>query len=93
MFRSLEHYKEANGGSIEILKMPRAAAADDVGAGIPKVGGSIGMPESLPAGDGDGSPEADGGSIEMTGDGSPEANGGSIQMTEIPPAGGGDGSP
>ncbi len=51
------------------------------------------MPELLSAGDGNGSPKADGGSIEMRGNGSPKANGGSIETPEIPPAEGGDGSP
>ncbi len=49
MFRSLEHYKEANGGSIEILEMPRAAAADDVGEGIPKLEPKIPALSKIPA--------------------------------------------
>jgi hypothetical protein len=83
MLRSLEHYKEANGGSIEIPEMPPAAGDD--GDGIPEAnGGMFEMPELPSAGDGEGSPEAklDIPDIPSAGDG---------ESPEIPSAGDGTG--
>ena len=83
MLRSLEHYKEANGGSIEIPEMPPAAGDD--GDGIPEAnGGMFEMPELPSAGDGEGSPEAklDMPEIPSAGDG---------ESPEIPSAGDGTG--
>ena len=78
MFRSLEQYKKANGGSIEIPEMPPAAG--DNRDGIPEAnGGMFEIPEIPPAAGDDG-------------DGIPEENGGMLDIPEISPAEDGEGS-